>query len=399
MSLLELLGFPPTLPGFAARLLRALASDQARDWSCDLERGLLTHPSGMEVSLSNMFVEYRASSFFSRSALIDKYAALALAQSQEIPALWITAAKNVIPVVRSEFVETTVEIKTRANGAEMDSVVLPLAGDLRVRLVYDFGQFMSYVKGEQLRTWGQSDEDVLQHALSNLGRLKTPEWVDSGRGFHQLASEESYAESMALLDSVVAKLPFATDALLMPCNRGVLLAADGRSEDAVSTMIAEAIRCSQEEPWPMSSTILCKHRNGQWTEFDPPASAADLAHKLFLQHRADFYAAQKDELDAFHERSGRDVFVANCSLIGTEQAWESYCVWSEGVESLLPVTDWVALVQADEEDKVLRVSWPDLVEVCRGRLQPTCESPPRFLVNSFPDSDEWGLLCSREIAK
>ena len=399
MSLLELLGFPPTLPRFAARLIRALPADQAPDWSCDLVRGLLTHPSGMELSLQNMLVEYRASSVFSRSSLINKYTALALAQSQEIPALWITAARNVIPVVRSEFAETTVEIKSRANGAKMDSVVLPLAGDLRVRLVYDFGQFVSYVKGEQLRTWGQSEEDVLQRALSNLGRLKTPEWVDSGRGFHQLASEESYAESMALLDSVVAKLPFAIDALLMPCNRGVLLAADGRSEEAISAMIAEAIRCSQEEPWPMSATLLCKRSDGQWAEAAPPASAADLAHKLFLQHRADFYAAQKEELDALHERSGRDVFVASCALIGTDQAWESYCVWSEGVESLLPITDWVALIQADEEDKFLRVSWPDLVEICRGRLQATSESPPRFLVNSFPDSDEWALLSTREIAK
>ncbi|MFA6984974.1 MAG: hypothetical protein WC213_02035 [Arenimonas sp.] len=396
MSLLEFLGFRPTLPRFAARVLRALPEDEATGWTFNAERECLQHPGGTEISLRNLFLEYCASGVFGRPALVRKYADLALTRSHEIPALWVAAVKNIYPVVRSEFVETTIEIKCRATGATMDSVVLPFAGDLRIRLVYDFGNFVRYVKGEDLGTWGQSAPDVLGHALANLGRLEKPTWVDSGLGFFSLASPMSYGESMLQLDSAVAALPFAPNAVFMPCNRGILLAADGRSEEAMTAMLTEAARCLREEPWPVSAT-LCKRSPDGWQQVDPPACAAALAHNLFVQHRADYYAGQKEELDALHESRGEDVFVANCSLLGNEDTWQSYCVWTQDVKSLLPVTDWIALMPQGEDVKFIRVAWQDVVETCGPRMLATTESPPRFLVDSFPTPDEWSALSSRAI--
>ena len=146
----------------------------------------------------------------------------------------------------------------------------------------------------------------------------------------------------------------------------------------------------------MSST-LCKRGPNGWQQAEPPASVAVLAHSLSVQHRAEFYAAQREELDAMHEGSGRDLFVADCSLIGNDDQWESYCVWTQGVESLLPVTDSIALMPEGDDAEFIRVPWHKVLEACGSRMQATAESPPRFLVNSFPGPDEWSVLSAQAI--
>ncbi len=395
MKILEFLGLRPTFHRFAARLLQAMPAESG-EWKFDAERGSLMQPGGTEVSLHSLFMEYSSTGVFGRAAMIRKYADLAFSHSREIPELWVGAAKNIYPVVRSEFVETTLEIRSRASGATMDPIVFPLAGDLRIRLVYDFGSYVSYVKGEHLDTWAQPRAEVLERAVANLARLSKPSWLDSGRGYFSLASDDSYGESMLQLDSVVAGLPFAAHAVFLPCNRGILLAADQRSERGIAAMLAEASRCLREEPWPMSVTLCGRGPEG-WQEFEPPASVATLAHTLFVQHRAENYAVQREELDALHEGSGRDVFVADCALLGNDDHWESYCVWSEGVKSLLPMTDTVALMPEGEDAEFVRVPWQRAIEICGPRMQQTAESPPRYLVDSFPGADEWSALSAHAI--
>lgn len=392
MSLLEFLGMKPTPESFARRLLKALPDDG--DWSFDRERNLLRHPGGTELSLQNMYLEFRGSPVLQRESLIRKYADLAFSQSREIPGLWEAAARNIYPVVRSEFVDMTIAIRSRAEQTRFDPLVIPLAGDLRIRLVYDYGNTLAYVSREHMETWGKSVEELMPQAIANMGRLQTPEWVDSGRGFWQLASPESYGESMFQLANVVAALSFAADALFMPCNRGVLLAADGRSEESIAAMLSEATRCAMQEPWPMSGTVLRKCPAG-WQEALLPASLAVQARTLKCIHISENYAAQKELLDALNERLGKDVFVASMTLLGDLSDLHSYCTWAQGVPALLPVSDWVAVVRADDRKEFLRVDWHDLAEVVGHRLQPTQENPSRYLVDSFPDADDWRALASR----
>jgi hypothetical protein len=395
MRLLEYLGMAPTLPGFAARLIRALPEDERAMWSFDADTSALKRREGdMEINLQNMFLEYRSGGVFNRGDLVRKYADIATAQAREVPALWVAAMRNVFPVVRSEFAEVTLELKRRESGEAFEPLVLPLAGDLRVRLVYDFGNYVTYLSPEQLRTWGKAPADVLEHALANLGRLQRPTWIDSGRGFRQLHSSVSYGESMFLLESVVSALPFAADAVLMPCNRGILLAADGKSRAGVEAMLDEALRCLQQEPWPISSVMLSRGASG-WELRDPPGGLEQKAHDVDVVNRAQNYAAQKDALDALHERTGRDVYVAGFRIVRREGGALSFCSWTRGVEALLPVADSVVLMRDLEGKDSLMVPWKDVAEICGARLRATIERPARFLVTSFPEEDEWRALSAR----
>lgn len=393
----EYLGLKPTMAGFVAQLLREFPRDEAMEWMFDDAEGMLQHRSGSQINLQNMFLEYCASKRSARGDLIRKYADLANVHSTEISPLWVAAAKNIYPVVRSQFVETTLEIKRRTDPLPYSPhVASPLAGDLQVRLVYDFGNYLSYVTEEHLTVWGQSKSDVHERALTNLAKLERPEWVDSGTGFSQLASPMSFNESMLLLNRIVDRLPFKQHAVLIPSNRGILLAADGRSDSALQSMLSEAIRCHEQEPWPMTAT-LCTRVEGQWQEFRTFGDSARLAHNLFVIDRANFYADQKDALDNFHAEAGRDVFTAGCSVRARDGINESMCVWTQDVTSLLPSTDLIALAPSDEAIKFKLVRWHNVLDVCGYRMQPTCESPPRFLVESFPDTSEWNSLVDERL--
>lgn len=195
---------------------------------------------------------------------------------------------------------------------------------------------------------------------------------------------------MLLLDSVVRTLPFAPHAVLMPCNRGVLLAADGRSIQSIGAMLQEAERCLQEA-WPMSS-VMCKRGENGWVEVDPPQEHARLAHGLAIRHLAENYSAQKEALDAWHASRSDDVYVAEFTVIRVDEQWQSYCVWTQGVHSYLPIADWVALLPEGESSQHIRVPWPQVVAICGDRLVATTDNPPRFQVDSFPDDTEWLAL-------
>ena len=66
----------------------------------------------------------------------------------------------------------------------------------------------------------------------------------------------------------------------------------------------------------------------------------------------------------------------------------SYCVWSEGVDSLLPKTDMIYFFRPDEgEDQgkiVNGCAWDAVEKVVKPLLEPQDTYPPRYRVRSFP---------------
>ena len=392
MQLLDRLGLSVSLPDLARRVLAALPNEDRAGWRFDAAECTLTNGTGSNVNLVNMFTEYRNAARGQRGDLVRKYAQIVTAGSREIPALWPAAVRQVYPVLRSAFVDTWPEIASRGSGEPYSRLAIPFAGDLEVRLMYDFGSFMTYVKPEHLATWGQGQEDVLAHAMANLGRLEAASWRADPRGFHEIESPESLGESMLLLNSVVSALPYASDAVFMPCNRGRLLACDGRNEAGWAAMLTEATRCARVEPWPMSG-LAFRLGAGGWELAAPPASAAIQASNLWRVHQADIYATQAEALGKHYESQQIDIFVAAYSLMDfRDKPSQSYCVWSMDVDSLLPVADSVVLVSSDEDDHFLRVAWQDVMAICGPHLVETAESPARFRVTTFPSDGEMAAL-------
>jgi hypothetical protein len=220
-------------------------------------------------------------------------------------------------------------------------------------------------------------------------------WNPLGNGVYKLVSEAAYEESLLLIDAVVDQLPFAPSAVLMPVNRGVLLAADGRSDEELSAMLQIAFSSLQSSPWPMSGAMLARDK-GHWAEFKTEGIVAQRARAVAALSLTSIYQNQQTALEKYFEKTGEDIFVAAFSLRqrGDDIAGIfSWCVWTEGVLSLLPKTDAVVFGKGEEGNREsLIVQWEQVMQVCGYYLQPTDEEPPRFRVSAFPTVEEWQQL-------
>jgi hypothetical protein len=122
-----------------------------------------------------------------------------------------------------------------------------------------------------------------------------------------------------------------------------------------------------------------------------------LQRSLHTISMAQTYSDQKDSLERRFQRTGEDIFVATCSVVEFDRTLVSWCTWLEGIQSLLPQTDYIAFSRpvGDGFDTKL-VAWDDAAEIAGKYLETTSEDPPRFFVDRFPSAQEWPAICAIE---
>jgi len=134
--------------------------------------------------------------------------------------------------------------------------------------------------------------------------------------------------------------------------------------------------------------------------FSAPEGRATLGPLFNLSLYSD-YKTQPEALLAHCEAIQRDVFIATFWLLAPKdhpQRAQSWCSWTEGVESLLPQTDLIAFVRGPTApESTLLVNWSGAIAVLAEKMRQTPEDPPRIQVDEFPSADEWAELEKRAI--
>ena len=111
------------------------------------------------------------------------------------------------------------------------------------------------------------------------------------------------------------------------------------------------------------------------------------------------YEQQKGSLDVLHQAAGEDLFVANLTLMESQDTGDmlSYAVWSEDVATLLPIAEQVAFASprfSEQQAATMMVPWQRVREVVGDLMQPQGMHPERYLVEAFPSSDQLARLTS-----
>jgi hypothetical protein len=130
------------------------------------------------------------------------------------------------------------------------------------------------------------------------------------------------------------------------------------------------------------------------TGLEPFEPAGDAPHALALRRLARTSALrdaneQKDALDEKHQAEGLDVFVGTALLHEDDAGQQvSYCVWTKGVDTLLPRTEYVVFVDVEGEGAgriVAAAPWDDVQRQAKVRLvRDDSTWPPRYRVREFP---------------
>ena len=197
-----------------------------------------------------------------------------------------------------------------------------------------------------------------------------------GENLYCFTSGDSYdASRLTLIDRILG-LEIAGKPVAMVPTREQLFVT-GSEDELGLAMMAELAGQALGGPYTLSGVPLILE-DREWTDWMPPRGHPVYARfkKMATQWIGSLYAEQKRLLESLHRREGIDLFVASFSGIEKEDGEiVSYCVWGEGVDALLPVTDKIVFMKHGHEGAVARGDWSRVVAVAGELMEPTDALP------------------------
>jgi hypothetical protein len=260
---------------------------------------------------------------------------------------------------------------------------------LALSLVYDLPTSMRTIGQEDLDNWQVTLFEALEAARDNLLQIGSQAILYCGQGVYVSATGDNYdASRMVLLDRV-RQLEVRGRHIAMIPNRDTLIVTGADQIEGLAAMAAIAEQ-ALKQPRPIGG-LAFELDDDEWVPWLPPAGHPQFAafKRLQLQTLGEDCNGQKSLLDALHQKQGQDLFVASYSAIQNEQTGElfSFCMWAEGVESLLPETDLIFFFRPDDgkEGKLAaRAAWQHVQDCVGDLLEPQGMYPERHRVREFP---------------
>jgi len=378
----------------AARKFRESGAKVAR---LDERQFSLTLASGAVINLHNVYGEYSKAESENRSRIVDRFVA-GMSAMNALPDDLAVAGHSLLPVVRSHWYFALGGLQERAagksdRGGPAAKAEVSLAGDLVIRVAYDTELLTQIVTRKQLDKWRVSLDDALVIAVNNLrGRTDAKKLLETSAGVYEGQWDDAYEPSRMLLKELITGLPLRGDPVVFVPQRGRLLVAGSEDRDGLQAMIEKG-KGSHFEPYAISPYLyLLQH--GKWEQFTP--NDAELRESLAFiarQRLALDYRDQKGYLEAIYKKEETDVFVPTFQIWVDKETKREYsaCVWTNGVDSLLPKTERVVLLINVETKERIVVSW-DTLQANVGRLMELESDLIRYRVRSFPGPEEIAKL-------
>ena len=395
LGLFDFLGGKPSPEKFAKIMMDAAAANGIREPirfdAQEFQLVVGTDPANI-FNLHNAFHDYCSVDRKERDLVLTKYSA-----SMAMPVLpdsFAEAKPKLMPLVRAH---GTLEYLRLHNVLFSEGKCDPLAArvlsaDADLILAVDTEHAIPMLNASTLENWGVSFDEAFAAALDNLRDADLLKFEPVMPGLFVSATCDSYEVSRIMFPDVVHRLDIGCDPVVMAPTRSRLLAASSTNPEAMMTMVDLAIRLCHDEGRTVSATMY-RYQDGLPVEYHPAhpgvrARLADLRHNFL----AEDYATQKSLLDKIHEKTGTDLFVASYQAVTDSEsgAISSFAVWTEGVDTLLPDVDLVALVRDDGRGqlgvtKVVR--WEEMCAAAGLAPAPEGGYPARYRVKAFPPPD------------
>jgi hypothetical protein len=254
---------------------------------------------------------------------------------------------------------------------------------------------MTYVTNKRLEAWGVEFAEAYEAAIENLRAISLPpKFAWHIEGLYISTYSDDYDPSRLLLPEVISELNVKGDPVAMLPNRSTLLVTG--ADDLYGLRAMADFTASLVDKPRFRSGIPVRLVDGRWRTYRLPDShpACQAFRSLWAESICRDCQKQKKELDEFHRRHGVGLHVASCFISEDPASQEktSVCCWGWDMTSLLPKTDLVAIVKAPDMDNTILVPWEALTEVVGDLLVPVGLYPERYLVQEFPNGEQFALL-------
>ena len=280
------------------------------------------------------------------------------------------------------------EHRVRGEKSEFDVPLYPLGSHLYSSLAYDTEFAIRSISNSDLETWGVTYYEALEVACQNLDEATTA-YSQVGDGFYAFISGDNYDSARVLLTDRIRSMEVVGEHIGLVPQRDAMYIAGNQDEDSLKIMFDLGGDMSDESR-PLSPIPL-RLEDGEWVDWEPPQnhSVRPAFDELKLQFFGEMYGQQKELLDALLDAGELIPFVASFSAIQNEESGVplSYCVWGEGVDALLPESQFIVFVN----DAGLQASGSfNHVANVVGDLMVADESyyPTRWRVVEFPRAEQ-----------
>lgn len=385
------LGLEMTPERFARKIRKLMQQSQPGIHPViDMENFRLVISEGNFFNLHNAYHAYRHAPGKEQDKVLQQFVG-GMLHAPEVPATFAEVRPLLMPALRRKSMIDY--LRREASAEKPDNLILAcreLGPDMVLALAIDSEQSMSLVMQARLDEWGVSFDAALAVAMDNLRDASADEFgvVDGAPGVVCSNWCDAYDSSRVLLPDLMYRGVGSGSPVIMVPTREVLLLAPDNNPAAQLAMLALTERAlGDSNRW--CSTAMYQIVDGKLDVYDP--RDVQVREKLRAVERAVLmsdYADQKEQIDKVHERDVIDIFVASYAGIEKEDGVFSYCTWTEGVESMLPKTDLVALTRPrdGENFEYVMTDWQTLTQRHADLMHQTPDFPPRFHVKDFPAS-------------
>lgn len=402
MSLIDRFFGPPSPDRFARQLLAALrkAGDprEARYSSAKFQIRFFQDGSDAGVAnLRNFYDEHCRVPRQERTRHMRHVVRGLLTYLKEVPIDFDDARPDLRPIVRARSYFEFLRLQSEIEGHPAPNIPFHDVGDhLSAALVYDLPESMQSINREQLESWDLSYYEALEVARQNLSETEFAIASVSDRVYIS-ATGDNYDASRLLLVDMIERLPVEGRPVAVVPNRDTLVITGSEDETGLS-MAADLVEQAMRSPRPMSGIPMILDA-GEWQSWLPPADHPQFTRFRLLELKSlgGEYAEQKELLDALHQRRGREQFVASFSAMekpGGEVF--SYCLWSAGVDTLLPRAQQV-LFHGPGVEGVCGGPWDQVTEIVGDLLELVDMYPPRYRVRGFPTAEQLAQIGRAEL--
>lgn len=382
----------PSKDQFAFQLIRVIADQFGIEFAYDAKTFSL-HQEGGEamMNLANLYVEHCKMPKADRPEHLQVLASIFGQKNEDLPADFDAVKSNLRPKIwaRSMFEFQAMDAKLKGD-KNLDLPKIPIGSHLVASIVYDTEHAMRSLSLEEIEKWGVSVEQAMDEAIANLEEA-TMAFAMLGDHFASSMTGDAYDSSRILMAKRIESMNLSGDPIAMVPNRDSFLVAGGDDPTSVD-LLFKFSQPDEEEP---EHRPLCPlpmiFQDDRWQDWTPPKNHAlrsqfDLRE---LQFMGQLYAEQKHLLDQQQEAGILDetAFMASFSAVIRDNETQpiSYSVWGDGVETLLPKTNYIAF----QGKQSASGQWDHVMSVV-GKLvqEDTTYYPTRYRVQSYPSPEQ-----------
>ena len=385
---------------FAKLVIKALEGRGASDVQFDPEDFSVRVGSlDNTLYLSNAFTDYTSAEKQERDTVILRYVT-SFTTPRNSPRTYAEALPNLMPVVRDPAYYALSSLMIRAKGgdpANLKTSPIPIAQSLVGSLAIDSAEAISYASDSTLKEWNVTLADAFPKALENL-RDRSPfdalKQVAPGLFLGEWG--DSYESARILLPDLLHRLSLNGDPLVFIPNRNELWVT-GQYDTA---NIGAILKFAEESHFSRGHSLspnLYVRANDAWKLHIPedPVQRKQWEEIKYKREATD-YEQQKGYLDSMFKLEKRDIFVAPYKVYRQDDGQLfSRCIWSTGVDTLLPKTDRVVLGIDLQKKTVREVFWDSLAAVVGDLMELEADPafyPVRYRVQKFPDEAQLAQL-------